>query len=139
MSKTKTNPKIPFSLRLTTEEHATLKQAAGDVSMANFARARLFDGKSILRKKRGLRPVKDRQALGRVLGRLGVSNVSQNLHILAEAAKTGCLVVDSKTQRELLEACAEIKAMRCELMLALGMRVESPRSVISIDFREAAE
>jgi len=130
---------IPFSLRLSADEHRILKEAAGQQSMAQFARLRLFGEGTIPRKKRGLKPIKDREALGRVLGMLGVSNVSQNLHVLAEAAHSGCLIVDAKTQRELSEACAEVKAMRRELMLALGLKVTNPQSNLKEQFLEAAE
>jgi len=130
---------IPFSLRLTAEEHRTLKEAAGLQSMAQFARGRLFDEEVKLRKKRGLRPIKDREALGRVLGMLGVSNVSQNLDVIAEAARSGCLNIDTRTLQEVTEACTEIKAMRRELMQALGLRIKETEANLAPIFMEAAE
>lgn len=131
--------KIPFSLRLSADEHRTLKEAAGSQSMANFARARLFDGNSKPRKKRGLRPVKDREALGRVLGMLGASDASRNLRTLAEAAETGCLLVDANTLAQLSSACADISAMREDIMNALGVRTECSLRSLTAAFRQAAE
>lgn len=131
--------KIPFSLRLTAEEHITLNEAAGTSSMASYARSRLFGENIKPRKKRGLRPVEDREALGRVLGKLGSSKLSQNLATLAKAAESGCLLLDTKTMADLSEACADIKAMRQDIMHALGVKTETPPSPLSTDFRQAAE
>jgi hypothetical protein len=136
---TMSETKIPFSLRLSIEEHKTLKEAAGQQSMAQYARVRLFGDGVKLRKKRGLKPIEDREALGRVLGKLGASNVSQNLAILAEAAQSGCLQIDAKTLMEISQACAEIKALRSDLMQALGLKIKKPSVALSHSFLEAAE
>ena len=136
---TMSETKIPFSLRLSIEEHKTLKEAAGQQSMAQYARIRLFGEGVKLRKKRGLKPIEDREALGRVLGRLGASNISQNLAILAEAAEAGCLHIDAKTLMEISQACSEIKAMRIDLMQALGLKIKQPPVALVHSFLEAAE
>jgi len=132
-------PKIPFSLRLTPEEHTQLKTAAGSVSMATYARSRLFGDDVKLCKKRGLKPIKDKEALARALRTLGASEISQNLRTLSDAAKSGCLIVDSKTQAELSKACADVKAMRRDIMKALGVKSETPPSSVSATFLEVAE
>ncbi|MCF8466224.1 MAG: hypothetical protein K9G33_02380, partial [Sneathiella sp.] len=72
------------------------------------------------RKTRGKFPVKDHEALGRVLGALGSSRLSSNLNQLAKAANTGSLPVTPDTEAELREACAAVLVMREELLMALG-------------------
>lgn len=139
MSKSKSEPKIPFSLRLTSEEHAALNQAAGDTSMANYARSRLFGAETPLRKKRGLNPVKDREALGRVLGRLGASGVIDNLKQMTEAARGGYLTMDPATETVLLTACHEINLMRNDLMQALGLRVTDKSPSLTENFQTTAK
>lgn len=132
-------PTIPFSLRLTAEEHQLLKDAAGSTSMASFVRSRLFDEKAKPRKKRGLRPIKDREALARVLGQLGRSEISANLRSLSEAAQSGCLIVDASIVADLSEACADVAAMRQNIMQALGIKVEIVPLTLSEQFKHAAE
>ena len=66
-------------------------------------------------------PVEDHQALGRVLAALGRSSLSSNLNQLARAVNTGTLPVHPETEAELMSACHEIKAIRAELVRALGL------------------
>ena len=58
--------------------------------------------------------------MGRVLGALGGSRLSQNLNQLARAVNTGSLPVTPETERDLKEACAAVALIRAELMRALG-------------------
>lgn len=139
MSKSKTPETIPFSLRLTPDEHATLKLDAAGGSMAALARKRLFGGNVEPRKTRGKFPVKDWQALGKVLGQLGASDVSTNLRELAEAARAGCLVIDSLTEANLTRACRDIGLMRAELMKALGVRETQTTRSLNSEFEKAAK
>ena len=73
-----------------------------------------------MRKTRGRQPVKDHEALGRVLGALGESRLSQDLNQLAKAVNTGSSPVMRETERDLIEACAAVALIRAELMRALG-------------------
>jgi len=59
----------PFSIRLTFEERARLDADRGRVSLAAHIRERLFGDDAAPRKKPGNSPIKDAEALGRVLGR----------------------------------------------------------------------
>ena len=112
----------PFSLRLTTEERATLERAAAGMPLGVFIRAKLFGGDLSPRRTRGRAPVKDHKALARVLGALGQSRLASNLNQLAKAAHLGALPVTPELERELGEACAQIRGLRDELMRALGHR-----------------
>ena len=113
----------PFSIRLTFEERARLDADRGRVSLAAHIRERLFDDGATPRKKPGNSPIKDAEALGRVLGALGGSRLSSNLNQLAKAVNTGSLPVTPETEADLVAACEEVKALRLDLLRALG---ESP-------------
>ncbi|MCE8511054.1 hypothetical protein KBY28_21655, partial [Ruegeria pomeroyi] len=65
-------------------------------------------------------PVKDAEALGRVLGALGASRLSSNLNQLAKAVNTGSLPVTPETEADLVAACEEVRALRDDLLRALG-------------------
>lgn len=95
------------------------------MSLGEYVRSRVFDGEAQPRRTRGKHPVKDHEALGRVLGELGRSRLANNLNQLARAVNTGSLPVTPETEAALLEACAEIQQIRAELVKALGLSPES--------------
>ena len=109
----------PFSLRLSFEEKAALKEMAGDVPLGAYIKAVLFDeARSSVQRSKGA--VRDDQAVGRALGQLGKSRLSQNLNQLAKSANMGALPVTPETESELKEACRAIQEMRDALMAALS-------------------
>lgn len=110
----------PFSIRFTFEERARLDAERGRHSLAAHIRERLFGDEASVRKKPGNTTVGDAEALARVLGALGNSRLSQNLNQLAKAVNTGSLPVTPETEADLVAACEEIRALRLELMRALG-------------------
>ena len=113
----------PFSIRLTAEERAQLAHDAGRLSIAAHVKAVLF--KDAPRKQaRGLHPVKDHQALGEVLAKLGASRISSNLNQLAYAANTGTLTFDLAATQQLNEAYQHVREIRELLINSLGLREE---------------
>lgn len=117
----------PFSLRLTFEERAKLEEAANGVPLGAYIKAVLFDGGDLSKlRRRGCHPVADYEALGRVLGALGGARLSNNLNQLARAVNTGTLPITSETENELRKACADIAAMRADLITALGLPASAP-------------
>lgn len=110
----------PFSIRFTFEERARLDAERGRSSLAVHIRERLFGDEVTPRRRPGNSPVKDAEALGRVLGALGGSRLSNNLNQLAKAVNTGSLPVTPDTEADLVEACQEVKALRADLLRALG-------------------
>lgn len=110
----------PFSLRLTFEERAKLDMLRGSMPLGRYIREQVLGDNAAPRKKRGRYPVKDHEALGRVLGALGSSRLSSNLNQLARASNTGSLPVTLETENELRQACADVQAMRQDLLRALG-------------------
>lgn len=123
------NPKkkpreAPFSLRLSFEEKALLRAAANGVPLGAYIKAKLFDEPLEKVRRRNINPVKDHEALGRVLGALGKSRLSQNLNQIARAANMGALPVSPELEDELRQACADVEALRRELLRALGSQSE---------------
>ncbi|QPH54655.1 hypothetical protein [Pontivivens ytuae] len=110
----------PFSLRLTFEERAKLEAAANGVPLGAYIKAVLFDQELPKVRRRNTRPVEDHAVLGRVLARLGQSRLSSNLNQLARAVNTGTLPVHPEVEEDIRQACADIQAMRAELLQALG-------------------
>lgn len=110
----------PFSIRFTFEERAKLDVARGRKALAAHIRDALFGEDASPRRKPGNSPVKDAEALGRVLGALGASRLSSNLNQLAKAVNTGSLPVTPETEADLVAACEEVRALRDDLLRALG-------------------
>lgn len=110
----------PFSLRFTFEERAKLDLLRGSMPLGQYIREQVLGDDAAPRKKRGRHPVKDHEALGRVLGALGSSRLSSNLNQLARATNSGSLPVSPETEADLRQACEDVKAMRQELLRALG-------------------
>jgi preprotein translocase subunit SecD len=114
--KVKPKREAPFSLRLTFAEKAALRDLAGEMPLGAYIKAVLSDA---IQNKKKIAPRTDPEALGRVLGQLGKSKLSQNVNQLAKAVNVGALPVTPETESELRQACADIAAMRQELMRAL--------------------
>lgn len=111
----------PFSLRLTFEERARLESEARGMSLSAYIHWRLFNADQPPPRQRGKVPVKDQEALARVLALLGQSRLANNLNQLARAANIGALPVDPETEADLREAVADVAAMRAALIRALGL------------------
>jgi hypothetical protein len=109
----------PFSLRLTLQERALLDKEAGPLALSEHIRRCLFASPDA-RKRAYRRPVRDDEALSRVLEALGRSRLPQNLNQLAKAAHSGSLPVTPETVQALHDACTEVAQMRQWLMVALG-------------------
>lgn len=117
---TKTVYPRPVSMRLTPKERARLDMLRGNKSLSAYIRERLFGDAAAPRKKGGTSPVKDAEALGRVLGALGQSRLASNLNQLAKAVNSGSLPVTPETESDLATACQDVAAMRADLLRALG-------------------
>ncbi|WP_288805157.1 plasmid mobilization relaxosome protein MobC [uncultured Novosphingobium sp.] len=111
----------PFSLRLTFEQRARLEADAAGMSLAAYIHWRLFDPAQPPPRQRGKAPVKDQEAIARVIGMLGQSRIANNLNQLARQANLGTLPVTPDTEAALAEAAADIAAMRAMLVKALGL------------------
>ena len=110
----------PFSLRLTEGERARLERDAGAMTLGAYVRLRLFGDNGPRSKHRMRRPVEDHASLARVLAALGQSALASNINQLAKAVHVGTLPATPDTKAALDDACADIAAIRRELMRALG-------------------
>ncbi|MCK5749459.1 MAG: plasmid mobilization relaxosome protein MobC [Oricola sp.] len=114
----------PFSIRFTEEERARLDREAGNRPLSAHIRKKLFGENAAVRKPPARRPGVDDAALATALSALGRSRLASNLNQIAKAAHLGALPVTDELQAELEAACAEIAAMRRDLMAALGLKAE---------------
>lgn len=111
----------PFSLRLSRDERARLEREAAGQPLGAYIRSRLLNDGNIAPRQRGKFPVKDHQALAALLGRLGQSEIAVRLSVLADAARSGSLVLLPNLEADLRQAIAEVGEMRALLLRALGL------------------
>lgn len=122
----------PFSLRLTGNERIELEQAAkaAGLALSAYIKLRLFNNLPELTPLAspnraggsGKRPGSDLQLIAKLLSALGSARLSANLNQLAKAANMGTLPVTPETETALRDACTDVKAMRADLVAALGLR-----------------
>lgn len=117
----------PFSIRLTESERALLLARADKLPLGTYARNVLLDEAERAPRARMNRvpaPVKDHEALAKVLAALGQSRIANNLNQLAKAVNIGALPVSAEVEQEISGACSAVASMRHHLMRALGFREE---------------
>jgi len=112
----------PFPIRFTAAEKAALKARAGSQPLGAYIRAKALDGLQEARRERKT-PVRDADALGRVLALLGQTRLANNLNQLAKSANQGSLPVTEDVEADLREACALVTEIRRLLLLALGKQL----------------
>lgn len=121
--RTKTPRPYPFSIRLTFEERAHLTGAAGSMPLGAYIRKKILNDLTEMRRRRVYRPVKDNQALARLLAELGKAHLANNLNQLAKAVNSGSLQVTPETEKAIIDAYVEILWMRQTLVSALGLEL----------------
>ncbi len=112
----------PISVRFSDEERSELERKAGDLTLSAYIRSRCVGETAPAHRTRGKRPVKDHEALGRVLGALGQSCLSNNLNQLAKAVNAGTLGLPDDSEAALLAAVDDISSIRETLIMALGLQ-----------------
>jgi len=112
----------PISLRLKDAQRRELKRRAGDNSLSTYIRAQLFAANDNAPVSGKRAPTNDRQALAQILAKLGQNSISNNLDILAKAARSGSLVLDEESKAVLLQASADIAQIKTLLMQSLGIK-----------------
>lgn len=110
----------PFSVRLTPDERTALTLAAGRMPIGSYIRSRLFENGEPPRRRRQVSPIKDHEALAKVLAELGRSRLASNVNQLAKLANCGALPVTPDIETALRQASADISLMRAQLLQALG-------------------
>jgi hypothetical protein len=128
----------PFSIRLTACERESLRAKAGGVPLGTFVRRLVLDEAAPARASRSS-PMRDSDALGRVLGLIGRAGYGACLEGLARAAAAGTLPIDPETLAAIHAACADVKAIRALLMQALGLRPGTAELPPSAELSSPAE
>jgi uncharacterized protein (DUF1778 family) len=119
-----TSKVITLTVRLTPEQRKKLDQLAAGCTLSDYIRACIFSDQAPIVKTRGRFPVKDEQAVSRLLAMLGQSRIAQNINQLAKAVHSGSLPVNQDVQKQIMEACEAISWMRQQLLQALGKMKE---------------
>lgn len=119
----------PVSIRVTAEERAQLQKAADGQSMNGYLRSRIFGpAASPEPRMRGKAPVKDYEALARVLAALGRSGIPDALSRLTAMQERRRMGSQGAADIALERACADIAIMRAELIRALGLQAKAAQS-----------
>jgi hypothetical protein len=113
---------------LTDAERRYLAEQAGRQPLATYVRDLVLALPAQASRKCQRGKVKDDESLSRVLAALGQSRIANNLNQLAKAVNVGILPVGRETEREIVEACEAVVAMRRDLMAALGAGISGDRT-----------
>lgn len=122
MSASTLQPTHTVSFRVTDKERNRLNNDAAGTSRSAYIRDRLFGSSAKKRKTRGKTPVKDFEALARVLSLLGRSNLADDLNELDWAIKSGVVRIDPATALAIKQACIDVATIRKDLIIALGLK-----------------
>ncbi|MEM9030487.1 MAG: hypothetical protein AAGC70_19175 [Pseudomonadota bacterium] len=117
MSKAARRP-APLSLRLSEKERADLKALAGEQNLHAYIRACLLAAND----NAPANDKEDRRQLAQILAKLGQGEMAANLRALADAAKSGSLVMDEATSEAIQHACADIAEIKTLLMRGLRIK-----------------
>ena len=113
------------TVRVTPEEKQRLETEAAGTSISAHVRDRLFGDDVKPRRTRGRFPVKDYQALSRVLRALGKANLYNNLHLILLALEEQRISMEPELEAELRDTFAVVCQMREDLVAALGLQSRS--------------
>ena len=112
----------PVSVRFSDEERTLLRQMAGNERLSSYIRRCSLNGDVTARKSSARNPVKDHEALARVLSALGQTEIVAKLDVLVGRLMEDATVLDEGTEALLWSACSDVAAMRSDLITALGLR-----------------
>ncbi|MBL4784694.1 MAG: hypothetical protein JKY49_04615 [Cohaesibacteraceae bacterium] len=112
----------PVSVRFSDEERSLLRQLAGNERLSSYIRRCALNGDVRPRTLSSRNPVKDHEALARVLSVLGQTEIVAKLDVLVGRLIEDASVLDEGTEALLWAACSDVSAMRSDLIIALGLR-----------------
>ena len=116
------SPSYVLSVRMTPDEHAALKDAAGSLTVSAYARRKLLGDKAAAKSRMTRSPKTDQVVAAKLLAALGRSELAVSLSTLAKAARSGALPVTDEVDVALLRACADVAGMKSALMRTLGIK-----------------
>jgi len=104
-----------ISLRLSVDQRRELLERAGHQALSVYIRMQLFPANDNISISKPI----DHQAGSQILARLGQSKIPNNLELLANAMRSGSLVLDEESKSALLQACADIATIKELVMNSL--------------------
>ena len=118
----------PISLRLSSEEYEQLKNEAGQLSLSDYMRHRLFS--DVLEEppdsgnqlKARLSPQMRQKILAQILIQLGQSGVLNEVSQTLKAIRTGLINTSPEFTVTLNTLQDELQSLRLDLLKALGLR-----------------
>ena len=122
--KPKSEARKPFCIRLSDSERTRLERMAGRRPLGAYSREKLLGEAQEPRKGPKHTPKMDYVLLAKILAALGKSELASSLCLLAVAAESGSLPVTDDVTNGIKSACADVHAMRLNLMKALGLNPE---------------
>lgn len=112
----------PVSIRFSDKQLAALAPHTNGQALGPYIKEFVLKGHSVRAKSNNGNSVKDYEVLARLLRGLGQSELRTYLCALHELANNGRFIADEETHGQLRQACADIAAMRNDLVSALGLR-----------------
>lgn len=107
----------PVSIRFSDDERVWLEAQAKDQPVSRYIRDAVLSGSGVKRRSKRRMPVKDHEALARVLSLLGRSETGRMLGGILFAIELGKLELDSDAEANLRKACEDVTAMRVSRIL----------------------
>ncbi|WP_421993941.1 hypothetical protein [Roseococcus sp.] len=95
---------------------------AGGAPLGTYIKSKVVGTPPPARMRRSGLAVEDREALAKLLARLGDSRLASNLNQLAHLANIGSLPMTPETEAELHDAYLAVREMRGLLLKALGLQ-----------------
>ncbi|MEO1610706.1 MAG: hypothetical protein AAFR90_15550, partial [Pseudomonadota bacterium] len=99
-----------------------LERRAGKQPLSIYIRAQLFAANDNARVSGKQALANHRQALAQILAKMAQGEIAANLRVLADAARSGSLVLDEDSKATLLQASADIAEIKALLMQSLGIK-----------------
>lgn len=119
MQKNTSKKTYPFTLRLTEAQRATISRKSGDMPLGEYIRSAALSEPA-----EGITLSGDQVKLvaSWVLGGLGQSGVSDDLNAISRACQQGLVILSPEESAVVVQACADIAAIRRKLMRLRGHR-----------------
>lgn len=112
----------PVSIRFSDDERDLLSPFAGNLPLSTYVRAYVVKAHEGKKPRRRQVSKADPKLAAQLLSALGRSELAPLLRDALSAVDAGKLNLDWRIEADLRVACAEISAVRRELMKALGLR-----------------
>lgn len=121
-AKNKKKRPSPVSIRFSDAQRAALESHTNGQALGPYIKDYVLRGHNAQVRPKNRNPIKNHDALARLLRGLGQSELRTYLCALYELASEGQFTADAETTDKLKQACTDVIAMRSDLVAALGLR-----------------